>query len=361
MKGFILGCDVSKANICVCMLDCDTNRILGSHTFNNEAKGIESLHDWCLRKTKGQKYAAVMEATGVYHENLCDTLYPKDVDIYIGNPKTIKHYIASHNRRYKNDPSDAYMIACFGSAIGTGINEVHLHKWEPFTPLYQELKAYSRQILSLKKTLVQIKNRMEALTFTNRTPTTIKSSLEDLLETIEDTIASFREKMMAILESDEELRSKVDNIVTIKGLGAETVLHVLCATDGFRNIHNPRQLTAYAGLDIPDNQSGRCRKPGHISKAGCSEIRQVMYMPALNAGTKPFGIYHSTYQRLYARFGGKGKGKKAIIAIMRKLLILMYVLWRDDCTYDSGHVWNAAHKSDKPKPELLLSKSKEKN
>lgn len=356
MKGFILGCDVSKKDVYVCLLNTETGKVLGSKRFANNTVGVMDMDDWVSRKTKGEPYKVVMEATGVYHENLVDDFYSIDVEeIYIVNPKLVKHYIASHNRRYKNDPSDAFMIASFGAAIGTGVNEVNVQKWKPFSQFYQEMRSYSRQILSLKKTSTTLKNRMEALSNTKRTPKEILRSTQQLIEKIEGTIESYRTKLQTILDYDPDLKVKICKVASIKGITWETVLHIVCETDGFSSFSNARQLVAYAGLDVPDEQSGRCRKPGHISKAGNAQIRQVLYMPAMVAGTRKNGIYNEFYNKLLGRLGGKGKGKKALVAVMRKMLILTYTLWRDDCFYDPTHVWNQKDKSDKQRPELLLS------
>ena len=34
--------------------------------------------------------------------------------------------------------------------------------------------------------------------------------------------------------------------------------------------------------------------------------------------------------------------KQAIVAVMRKLLILVYTLWKNDELYDENYVWNQA-------------------
>ena len=46
---------------------------------------------------------------------------------------------------------------------------------------------------------------------------------------------------------------------------------------------------------------------------------------------------------------------EALVAVMRKMLILIYTLWREDCFYDPTHVWKQNDKSEKQRPELLLS------
>lgn len=49
------------------------------------------------------------------------------------------------------------------------------------------------------------------------------------------------------------------------------------------------------------------------------------------------GNLHSFYNRLYERNGRKGM--KAIVAVMRKMLCLIYTLWKNDTDYDPNHQW----------------------
>lgn len=338
MNNFILGCDISKTDVHVCLLDATKDKIIGSRKFANTTNGAIDLMDWMHAKARGLESTVIMEATGVYHENLVDILYAHDIEVYVVNPSIIKHHIANHNRRYKNDKSDACMIAGFGLSIGHGLNKVDIKPWEPFSPFYQELRTYSRQILSLGKSVVQFKNRMEALKATDRTPKDVIDKLQEIIDTIEDTIESYKSKLKKVIEYDTCLSDKIAHITTIKGVGWLTAIHIICATDGFRTFNNARQLTAFAGLDIPDVQSGRCRHPGKISKCGNSTIRNVLYMPAVAAGCRAHeGSLNALYKRLYERNGGKGL--KALVAVMRKMLCLIYTLWQTDCDYDPAHQW----------------------
>lgn len=346
MTDLILGCDVSKGELQVCMIDGCKDKIVGTRKFPNNPTGIESLLKWADGKSRGSDYTVIMEATGVYHENLVDSVYSHSVTAYVVTPKIIKHHIANHNRRYKNDRSDAYMIASFGMSIGNGLNKVDIKPWEPYSPFYAELRSYSRQIVSLQKTAVQMKNRMEALTSTGRTPGDIVESIQEIIDTIEDTIDAYERKLIETVDKDPTLKERIGHIVSIKGVGILTAIHVVAATDGFRLITGTRQLTAYAGLDIPENQSGRCSRPGHISKCGSSLIRRVLYMPAMASATSAHGIWHGLYLRIYEKSGGKGK--KAITAVMRKMLCLMFILWNKQKPFDRDYKWmpTQASKSD---------------
>jgi transposase len=75
-----------------------------------------------------------------------------------------------------------------------------------------------------------------------------------------------------------------------------------------------------------------------ISKQGNSHIRRILYMPALQAVRRSVPVCKALYERLT----GKGKKKMiAYVAVQKKLLILIYTLWKKD------EVWQQSHYSGK--------------
>jgi transposase len=66
-----------------------------------------------------------------------------------------------------------------------------------------------------------------------------------------------------------------------------------------------------------------------ISKKGNTFIRKALFMPALSACRA-----NPHMKELYKRLVAKGKNKKlAIIAVARKLLLLIYTLWKSNSVY----------------------------
>lgn len=338
METLKLGCDVSKADVHICLYDPAQDKILGSRKFSNSNKGFEEIRLWCEKKARGAEYDVIMEATGVYHENLVSFFFDRANTCYVVVPRVIKHFAKGQNVRLKNDKADARLIAVFGANIGHGVGQAKVKPWRPFTKNYHELRAYSRQILTLIHDRSILKNRLHALEFVNQTPADLKTKLSALIEEYDTIIAEYTSHMEALAKSDSELSRRLDKVATIKGISKINILHIICETNGFQLFKNSRQLVAYAGLDIPDRQSGRCRKPGHISKCGNAWIRQVLYMPAIVCGNHGGQAEREFYQRLKIKFG-KNHGNQAVIAMARKLLALIFSLWVNEAEYDENHVW----------------------
>ena len=71
-----------------------------------------------------------------------------------------------------------------------------------------------------------------------------------------------------LIEKDETLNSKVEKLLTIKGVGLKTIAVLLSETNGFASFESQGQLVSYAGYDIVKNQSGERLGKTRMSKKG---------------------------------------------------------------------------------------------
>jgi transposase len=100
-------------------------------------------------------------------------------------------------------------------------------------------------------------------------------------------------------------------------------------------IRNKSQLTSYAGLDVKEKQSGTSIKgKPRISKRGNRNLRRAMHLPALTI-VKWDENYKNNYARLVAKHGVK---MKALVAIQRKVLELIFILFKNETTYVKDYV-----------------------
>ena len=98
-------------------------------------------------------------------------------------------------------------------------------------------------------------------------------------------------------------------------------------------IESAKQLVSFAGLDVVEKQSGEYMGKSHISKKGNRHIRHLLFMPALSIASQRKSKLSDFYNRLVDRNNGTSK-KKGIIAVERKLLVLIYSLWKSGEIFD---------------------------
>jgi hypothetical protein len=129
---------------------------------------------------------------------------------------------------------------------------------------------------------------------------------------------------------DEPLRSGLKYVRSIPGAGLLTAVTVVAETNGFASVTGIKQLSSYAGPDIKIEESGTWKGQSKISKNGNSHIRKALYMPTVYRITHD-AVTVEFYEQLKAK---KGTGMTANVAAQRKLLGLIYTLWKKQEMYD---------------------------
>ncbi len=134
------------------------------------------------------------------------------------------------------------------------------------------------------------------------------------------------------------VKAKIDKITTIPGVGFITAIVIIAETHGFALITSIKQLVSYAGLDIRIRESGKWKGKSKITKKGNVHIRKALYFPSYSSVK-----YSETNRKFYMRlFDKKGKSMVAATAVQRKLLGLIYTLWKNDTTYIDNYKQNKA-------------------
>jgi transposase len=322
-----VGIDISFKSFDASFGTIDTQQntsISQAKSFKNSPAGFKLFLQWIKKSIVSHDVPLifVMEATGVYYEHLAHFLVQQGYQVAVVLPNKIKNYAKSLQSKSKTDPIDAATITRFGL-------ERQLLPWTPPSESLKTLRDLCREYHCLKTNITQIKNQLHALkaSFKPHRESFKRKSL--LLKFLQRQIALITKELRALVKSDPVLSKHLKQIKTAKGLGDITILTVLAETRCFQLISNHKQLTSYAGLDIVFNDSGMKKGKSSISKKGNTFIRKAIFMPALSA-CRANPQLKAFYQRLLA----KGKNKKlAIIAVARKLLLLIYTLWKSNSVY----------------------------
>jgi transposase len=109
-------------------------------------------------------------------------------------------------------------------------------------------------------------------------------------------------------------------LMSIPGVGPRTSEAVLAYTDDVNRFSNYKQFCSYFGMTPKLDESGSCRRLGHISKHGPSVVRWVIGESSWKVIRKSKGL-RMFYERVMA--GQQGRKKIAIVAVGRKLLSIM--------------------------------------
>ncbi len=196
----------------------------------------------------------------------------------------------------------------------------------------QQLRALSRERSSLLKDRTVETNRQGAIASSVHGNAKASKRHKARLKLLDTQIGCIEEEMRDLISKDGALKKKLGFLESIPGISFISAATVVGETLGFESITNAKQLTSYAGYDVVLRESGRFKGRTRISKKGNSHIRAVLHMPSMacvrcNPTLKQF------YNRLKPK---KAKPLVALVAVQRKLLILMFTLWRKEENYDAG-------------------------
>ncbi|WP_426061508.1 IS110 family transposase [Hymenobacter sp. B1770] len=324
---YVVGIDIAKDTFVACVGRIDTRQHLWfgkETTFANTAAGFAALLAW----TAKQQLAAapcwfVVEATGVYYEELAYFLVDNAQTLSVLLPNKVKHFAQSTEQKSKTDQLDARLLCRLGL-------ERALPAWQPPTPALRQLRALSRERQSLTQQAARLKTQRHAYQHRYQPDARTLDRLTARLHLLDQHLHAVDQDLAALLAAEPELARKLAHLTSVPGIGLTTAIVVVTETTGFALIENERQLASYAGLDVVQRQSGLSAGATRISRRGNVRLRTALYLPAVSSlRFNPQQI--AFYARLRAR---QPSGKPGVIAVMRKLLLLCYSLWKNDCAYD---------------------------
>lgn len=324
-----IGIDISKADFRACMMGNNGKKdfkVIASRKFSNTTKGFNDFIHWTKKHHKKYEVEEVeylMEATGVYHENLAWELYEKEHKVIIVLPNQAKAFLKSEGIKSKTDKIDAKGLAKM-------VLVKKLRYWKPISPVLKELRTLTRYYQITQKELTQNRNRLHALEHSHKPDKFVLKQLRQHLKFLEKQADSIRQQIEQVSKSDGDLHNKMQQLKTIRGVGTLTVAVVVAETNGFELFYNHKQLTSYAGYDIIEHQSGKYYGQTRISKKGNSHIRRALHFPAFET-VRQKNIFQDLYERVFER---TKKKMKAYTAVQRKLLIVMYTLWKKETDFD---------------------------
>lgn len=322
-----VGIDISKLSFSACVAQIDVEQEVRRsevREFANTKKGFNQLVKWASKQIdQSVPIVYLMEATGVYYESLAYHLEKINKCVHVVLPNKAKHYLSSLNWKTKTDRVDARGLAQFGV-------ERKFSAWHPPREVYRRLKAVTRHRTSLQEIKVGLMNRLSASQSSEVSDKMIVRSIKKMIGALEQQVDKCEQEVKLIIKSDAPLEGKMKKLMSITGVGLVSAAVVVGETGGFELFRSIKQLISFAGLDVVQRQSGTSLQgKSRISKKGNSHIRRVLYFPALSA------VQHNAlFKRIYQGHLLNDKKKKvALVAIQRKLLALLYTLWKKDCFF----------------------------
>lgn len=301
-----VGCDISKQ-----WLDFFDEASGRCQRIDNQVDAIDA---YVARLQPDQDFV-VMEATGVHDRLLRHALAKAGVPFSRHNPAHTHHYAKSTRRRAKTDPLDARMLSGYGRRYHPDAEPAPREENERLQSLARHRDHLVDMRAALKKHLAEAFDEI------------VIADLEETIADFDTRIHALESRIADVIRQAEDTARDHALMVSVPGVSKITALSLLAHLPELGQ-RSPKSIAALAGLAPFDNKSGKLNRRSQI-QGGRSRVRRALYMAALTA-IRTCQRFKAFYSDLAARSGSK---KLAIIAVARKLLVVLNAIIRDKTAF----------------------------
>lgn len=333
---YYAGLDVSLRSCALCIVD-NNGKV---HLEKELPCEIMDIAD-CLAKFPNPIERVGFEA-GAMSQHLFFGLQENGFDVVCMEARQVSAALSA--MRNKTDKTDAKGIA---QILRTG--------W--FSPVHMKSREAHgvRALLSTRKALLKktmdLANEVRGLLkiFGVRLPRTVKHGSFDALvrpmiemdEILAHAIIPLLDARVVLFQHYLELDRRVKRaasqddvcmrMMTVPGVGPIVALTFKAAVDDPTRFKKSRTVAAHFGLTPRRFQSGEHDNPGRISKAGDRDVRATLYAAANALLMRTMaGSQIKTWGMRLMRTKGR---RRAVVAVARKLAVLLHRMWIDDSEF----------------------------
>lgn len=302
----VVGIDVSKAFLDVAWRAPD--RIA---RYANSPPGLDEL---VRALTQQAPELVVLEATGGYEIAAVEALQAAKLAVAVVNPRQVRDFARASGKLAKTDALDARVLAWFGATMAPA----PLPPIDPSQTGIANLVTRRRQVIEM---LIAEGNRLE------HAGSGVRRWIEEHVLTLKTQLAQLDAAIALAVEASPALRRRNQILTSVVGVGRLTAAVLIAELPELGSIGN-KQVAALVGVAPFNQDSGGRRGERHIA-GGRYSVRCALYMATLVAVR-----FNPVLQTFYRRLRQAGKpAKVALVAAMRKLIIVLNALVRDDALW----------------------------
>ncbi len=323
---FVIGMDVSKKTIDVCLNDVRFGESLFFSKFSNSLKGYDKMLDWL--KSNGvvlRSSLFCLENTGMYHRLLVSYLQKGKFFVWVETPVQIKW--SSGIQRGKSDLVDCERIMRYAYKHRSDASPYE-SKGKSLDQISDYLSLRERMQDCLKKLRVPIKE-MESVGLLSEAKKLYRS-VSKSIRSLEKELLALDEKIRLLIEKDEDLKEKYAYATSVTSIGYVAGVYLLVYTNGFTRFKTPKQLASFAGVAPFEYSSGSSvRGRTRVHFMANKKLKTVLHMCAVSSLRN-----NEELKAYFKRKVSQGKNKMSVInAIRNKLLSRVFSCVKNERMY----------------------------
>jgi transposase len=315
-----VGIDVAKAWL-------DVGSWPGSESLRvgNDAAGIAQLVE---RLVARPPRAVVLEASGGLEAPVASELHAAGLTVAVVNPRQVREFARALGRLAKTDRLDALVLAQFAQSAHTNGRLQPLEFKDQAQLELEALVARRRQLIGF---LVAETNRRE------QAAKVVRKSLVQSIRGLKKALAEVEQQLRQVVQRSPAQQAKAKLLTAVPGVGPQLSVTLLAELPELGRLGR-RQIAALVGVAPHARESGTF-KGRRMIWGGRARVRTMLYMAALSA-VRHNPLLRACYQRLLER----GKARKlALVACMRKLLVILNAMLRDQVPWNPNYLIDLQH------------------
>lgn len=298
----VIGIDVAKA-----VLDVAVVPDRATWQLAHEDTALATLVAQCREHAPER---IILEASGGYEADVAEALATAGLPVVIVNPRQVRSYAIAIGQLAKTDRLDALLLADFGAVTRP--------------PVRPQPPAASRDLAALVGRRRQlIASRIAEENRLATAPTLARPSIEHISTLLREEAARLTDEIAELIRTTPALAAQAALLESVPGVGPGLAGMLIAELPELGQL-GAKPLAALVGVAPFNQDSGTRRGQRHIF-GGRGAVRAMLYMPMLTA-VRCNPVIQPFYDQLRAR----GKPfKVAIVACMRKLLVILNAMVRD--------------------------------
>lgn len=155
------------------------------------------------------------------------------------------------------------------------------------------------------------------------------------IKNLKDQIDALDNEIQNILKPDDgSSNDKIDNLLTIPGVGPKTVAVFLAEVGDIQRFDSCKDFIGFVGLYPKIEQSGSSLNKAKLTTKGSRILKHALYMASVAS------LIHNPYLKsVYKNKLSQGKSaKQALIVVSRKLACIMYSMLKNNSIYNPERV-----------------------
>jgi len=333
------GMDLGDKYSHLCLIDQQSGELI-------EESRLRTTPEAMRRRFDSERSLHVAIEVGTHSPWVSRLLTECGHEVLIANPRKTR---LIYGQRHKTDKLDAEKLARLARADPELLypvehrgcdSQAHLAVVHSREALVRSRTQMINHVRGTVKSFGYRLPKCSTPSFHKKVPGQLPSELAEVLGPIVETVGSLNEKIKEYDRRIEELAAEryteTELLRQVSGVGSLTALTFVLTLEDPQRFAQSRSVGAYLGLAPGTDQSGEKDPQKRISGEGDELLRRLLVSSA-HYILGPFAPDSDLkrHGEKIAQRGGKNAKKRAVVAVARKLSVLLHRLWVSGEVYEA--------------------------